>query len=253
MEICTMAGVDDSTDPLDLWKLSERYPFVEWGVLYNAGTQGAGRYPSFFWIEKLADELRRSSVTNRPRFALHICGTAITDFLQGTGHVSLIAKYFERIQINLSPAYMPAERIQPMLERNLKTTIITRHSPANAHLGLLLKPYRNHAVLFDKCNADDARWNTWPQQRYGVPCGYAGRLGPDNLLCELPYIRDSAGTDDFWICMDNTLRNTDGRFDLDRVAAALAVAEEAISNPQDLPETSEYRDKWLSGPKFRTY
>ena len=45
-----MTGADDSVDPKELFRISEKYPFVEWGILFSKSATGRYRYPSKEWI-----------------------------------------------------------------------------------------------------------------------------------------------------------------------------------------------------------
>ena len=50
----TLTGADESVEPMDLALLSDKYTFVEWGILFSQTRQGIEpRYPSYEWIEKL--------------------------------------------------------------------------------------------------------------------------------------------------------------------------------------------------------
>jgi hypothetical protein len=222
---CTLTGADDFTDLDALWALSKEYPFVEWGVLYSTSNQGkGGRYPSFAWIDALAERL---SDPDAPRFALHICGSAVGEFLRGVGHITRVAERFSRIQLNFRHADFLMDQIRDALDRHPYQTIITQYNLSNADLWLSLQDKYNHAVLFDESGGRGASPTHWPQsltiasKGRGPHCGYAGGLGPDNLTEALPQIQASA-TRPYWIDMESKLRNEHDRFDLTRATICLS-------------------------------
>lgn len=222
---CTLTGADDSTDLDDLWNISSEFGLglVEWGVLYSASNQGNGRYPSFGWIDRLTERLDRGQ---SPRFALHICGRAVKDFLEGEGHVQEVASAFPRIQVNFRAADYSAEDIKVMIRRNVAHTIVAQRNRANRDLWKELAGHSNHAILFDASGGRGLSPESWPDPLSGVACGYAGGLGPDNLETELPKIDSLARpVGAYWIDMEGKLREEQDRFDLRRARACLEVVQ----------------------------
>lgn len=211
---CTLTGADDHIQQADLWHLASQFRagMVEWGILYSANNQGAGRYPSFEWIEQLTTMMGRG---NTPRFSLHVCGRAVQQFLDGTGHVSEVAKAFPRVQVNFRAREYPLETIRAMMVRNADKTIITQHNFANAALWRDLRDFGNHAVLFDQSGGRGVSPAAWPAPIEGVRVGYAGGLGLDNLATELVKIRTAAGHGTgYWIDAEGKLRDKQDRFDI---------------------------------------
>ncbi len=47
----TVTGADDSINYYRLFELSEKYPFVEWGLLLSKNSEGYPRFPTWNWIE----------------------------------------------------------------------------------------------------------------------------------------------------------------------------------------------------------
>lgn len=67
----TITGADDSVDVSELSRLTDEFPFVEWGILFSQSKQGTKRYPSWEWIESLVEEKRRWLLTKEDRGAMH--------------------------------------------------------------------------------------------------------------------------------------------------------------------------------------
>lgn len=236
---CTVTGADNSTDLEALWKLARQYPFVEFGILYSQDRQGVGRYPSFEWIDSLVERMAKC---NPPNFALHICGSAVHDFLAGEGHVARIAHRFPRIQLNLREEKHDIQDLRAALDRYFWQTIITQMNGANASLWRKLSDKRNHAVLFDESGGTGKARAEWPGPlsitHEGLPfeaidplCGYAGGIGPDNIDEILPQVDAAAAGRKYWIDMEGKLRDDEDRFDLHKVEQVLNACQHFL-NPQ---------------------
>lgn len=224
--LCTLTGADDTIDPGDLFRLSDEFPFVEWGILYHASKQGQGRYPSFSWIETLC-----SQMPPRPhaRFAFHVCGEeAIKDFPTGNGDTFRKSLPFGRVQINFVATRYDPELVIGAVRRNRGKKTITQHNATNAGLWPILAGYSNHAVLFDTSGGRGISPEVWPSRLSTKDCGYAGGLGPDNLARELPRIQQAAGQNPYWIDMEGKLRNEADRFDLARARLCLEIFHQFI-------------------------
>ena len=231
LRYCTLTGIDETTDLATVWALAERYPFVEFGVLYSQSQQGQGRDPGTEWLRTLAGSLPASPA--RPRFALHVCGTAAVDqLIAGIGFAAELARPFDRIQVNFQSDRYPLAAVRALLARHSRQEIITQHNEANATLWQSLADAPNHAVLFDTSGGRGIERSDWPAPLPGVRCGYAGGLGPDQLAAQRERIRVAAGEVPFWIDMEGKLRDSDDRFDLARAQAVLSTVAHALS---DLP------------------
>lgn len=224
---CTLTGADNFiaydtfsyfTRACESWLFTVR---PEWGILYSSSQQGVGRYPSMEWINGLC-EWRKAHGHLNTRFALHVCGSAVRDFIDGAGHVTEVARHFDRVQLNFRSDKFDLSAILFMLERNANKTIITQFNDVNAGLAYSLREHVNHAVLFDASGGRGVLCQDWPPSIPGVACGYAGGLGPDTIKIEFPKIVSAATGAPFWIDMEGKLRDDQDRFDLARVDLLLA-------------------------------
>lgn len=227
MDRCTLTGADDSIPQELLWDLAKPYQFdsrqgqVEWGILYSRSQQGTGRYPSFSWIETLVRCVAVHEPHERPKFALHVCGKAVEDFVQGIGHVTEVARHFDRVQLNFQAANYSLPTLRAMLNRNAGRCIITQYNDGNQHLAGVLTSSFNHAVLFDSSGGQGIERSNWPAPLPAVYCGYAGGLGPDNIQQQLTRIHHVTAGRGYWIDMEGKLRNSGDRFDVDQVKKVL--------------------------------
>lgn len=228
---CTLTGADEHINPDDLWSLSMRFPFVEWGILYSNNRQGDGRYPSFEWINALVKKNGAPAVRGKlPNFALHICGGAVHEFIADP-HGSAVGKVvsgggFQRVQLNFNIQRKSIDMVnlRRALDLCRAKTIITQHNDNNQGVWRCLGGMRNHAVLFDASGGSGRECAHWPEplvksnpglgeEEYPV-CGYAGGLGPDNVAENLLRIHAAADGHPYWIDMEGRLRDKNDLFDL---------------------------------------
>lgn len=257
LQRCTLTGIDESTDFADIWALSDRYPFVEFGVLFSVtqsrmDTKDANRYPSIEWIEALAAEARQRP---GPQFALHVCGRAVGDFLDvvndGNSHgpylgdIRPLLDVFGRIQLNLRAVMSTAEGIRNAVRHYPEHTFITQHNEANQRLTDELSGLVGHAVLFDQSGgrgvSPAAGWSAPVAGKY---CGYAGGLGPANLAHQLVAIEAAANGHPYWVDMEGRLRDDEDQFDIARAHECLAIAG-ALLERAKTPDA-----EWLDIPDF---
>lgn len=230
--LCTLTGVDDTVAEDTLWAMARDYPFVEWGVLYSENNQGTGRYLSYRRIEALTTRMRKC---DPPNFALHICGRAVRDFINGAdSRVMRIARAFKRIQLNFRYNTGDLVSLRKMMAREQHRIIITQHNSTNRLLWRALSDMPNHAVLFDESGGRGQVCTDWPEPlnitREQMPfdaidpmCGYAGGLGPDNLVDEIPRIYAAANGRPCWMDMETRLRDDQDRFDTHKAQQCLEI------------------------------
>jgi len=190
----TITGVDAYTD---LTKLPGN---VEIGLLYSLAATTSNRYPSHFELRQILRLLG-----NRPS-SLHVCGKkARNELIEGKCYD--LTNRVQRIQINgkVSPAELE------YVCRAFRThTIITQHSSFNDNLLKVDEP--NHAILVDSSGGRGITPKNWELPRTRKDVGFAGGLGSENIIEELKRIK-LLTTNNFWIDMEEKLRNEDDLFD----------------------------------------
>lgn len=243
----TVTGADDSVKPLDLLRLSERFPFVEWGILVSGSQQGGARFPSQQWLGDLrlfalgvpADQLQLS---------MHVCGRWVRDICEGV-FTTLLAEVlpnemgyslwsrFQRVQLNFhayahkikAPAFYDALRRMCGGQQ-----VIFQCDGVNDHLVLTADENGEDVVpLFDKSGGAGVVPGEWPRpiRNRRLYTGYAGGLAPHNVVDELMRIAAVTEPDDrIWIDCETHVRSEDDRrFDLGRVVAFLEAVEPHVT------------------------
>ncbi|WP_291517410.1 hypothetical protein [Acidovorax sp.] len=252
---CTLTGVDEKTALHELIDLSVDHPIAEWGFLYSPKRQGQpGRYPSIAMLGKSFSDLPANV-----RVALHVCGQGVPDLLAGESKVSrLVAMVGERggrVQLNFNQTREPIDldALRDFLKANHALQVITQHNDANSHVWPALQGAGNHAVLFDSSGGRGILAGQWQQALNGVPCGYAGGLGCNNLDEQLEAIAAAAGSASTWIDMEGSLRRMDADghdwFSLEHCTDCLAIASERISRHVEVSAEDGWwvsSDQWFS-------
>ena len=234
----TITGADNSTNPVDLFNLSEKYPFVEWGILASAGSGGQPRYPGMGWVQALQMQVRNfyRLPQEQPRMCLHLCGRWVRDLLVGNVSVpSWMFDEFDRVQLNF---HAERNHCQPVDFRSalegiggerqyifqLDGVLGNKHMMSLLAVNNAAKPL-DLAPLYDISGGAGILPPSWPKPIPNLYMGYAGGLGPDNLEEQIPKIAEAAGDARFWIDMETRVRSANDRiFDLKKVERCLEIA-----------------------------
>lgn len=248
----TITGADDGTEMNDLFALSQKYPFVEWGILASESQAGRPRYPGRHWMGNFQQGvLLRDYVKS----SLHLCGAYVHQLLIGNNIIPYRMDVgFQRIQLNFhaqkyncDPFLMFRElkeisNIESSIEPHARQFIFQIDGSLGNRFLEGVYQNNNAAVhvdavpLFDISSGCGILPTEWPKPIYrdhaGAHCyhGYAGGLGPDNLAEQIPLIADRAGDCRFWIDMETKVRSDDDTlFDLAKVERCLEICKPFIT------------------------
>lgn len=210
----TITGADDSIEPYVLERLTDEFPFVEWGILLSVSRFGQPRYPSLGWLLEL-ERYRAAGGSYQP-MAMHLCGVASLATAAGKP-MWLPNASFGRVQLNgIEPTYSPLPRFRGeyiLQARPASLEAVAAWARAQAQKGQAV------SVLCDGSGGRGVRHEgEWPTPPEGVRLGYAGGIGPDNVTEVLRSLEGRAPT---WIDLESGVRTDDDRFDLAKVRAVL--------------------------------
>jgi phosphoribosylanthranilate isomerase len=244
LESVTITGADDAVDVASLVALSTEFPFVEWGILVSELRAGTSRYPSREWMIALEDaathHVRTNDVSRKPmKLAAHFCGAVARAALAGRLHDLPVIERAQRIQVNgyvaasfglaLFAQKMPCYEVilQVRLEAELQNA---------AHEVMSM---RSGSLLFDPSGGRGIEPFKWPRAPLGARMGYAGGIGPENVVDVVQRIYEDSGmltSEPFWIDMESGVR-TDDRFDLGKACAVLEAVKQLCCVPPAKPGT----------------
>jgi len=192
-------GADDTVAPSRLKEISDKHPWVEWGVLFRDEKAGLPRYASEKWLA----ELGKVNSARQMRLAGHLCATHVDELLRGdTSFVSKLHHEvgFQRVQVNataangadismfateagsqrcveaLRKAMVALPRVEFIMQRNEQTR------PIWAPMLALESLPPNVSFLFDESMGLGVSCGAWaaPPPSH-VTFGYAGGLNPGNI------------------------------------------------------------------------
>lgn len=255
LRFVTLTGADDSVrDPNLLAEFSREFEFVEWGILIGSGTDrettGNHRFPSLGWIDWLAEVKARNPAIN---LSLHVCGDPLRqviagrpEFLIGLGE---ILKAFGRTQLNFhgeTQAFGTDRRIADSFDElkaaGWEPEIIFQFDGRNNGLWKTAGA-RGHkcAGLYDRSHGAGVVPDEWPPATDELPEGYAGGLGPENVVEELKRILRASDSDSnctLWIDMETKLFDEAGEF-------SLGICRQVVENL--CAADREYPQGWVFG------
>lgn len=212
----TFTGADERTKQKNLYKMFEKHPKIEWGILLSKNN-GRARYPGTNWIEDLVGEYPSLPIS------FHFCGEYVKEMISGDfAKLELpFIKGSSRIQINFHNNDILdcsgfLEKIKKMnnqfiFQVNDKSLFVYEEAKIQCN---------NVFPLFDKSAGTGTTPDSWPISNGYA--GYAGGLGPDNLLEELSRI--NLVSNEVWIDFETKVRNNFDEFDLNIVETCYQIA-----------------------------
>jgi phosphoribosylanthranilate isomerase len=234
--IVTITGADDAVNPYDLIALSEKYEFVEWGILFSSTAYGKDRYPTIGWRKLLY--AAAMSAGNMVNLSAHLCGRFVDERLASTSSIHTeVETFFRRIQFNRFNADN-AHRILKYSTIAGAAVIVPYNSNTRSTLESIKPEYREHiSVLFDGSGGRGISPTTWPESDpYAFCCGYAGGINEDNVenvLTELV-----KGNEKFWIDLETGARTNDDKFDIAKVERILEKASKFYGDKVEKEKSS---------------
>ena len=239
LKTVTFTGADDHTHIPALRELSQKYPFVEWGILVSAKHTGVSpRYPSPAWITDLQ---RDQELCASMKLSLHVCGRWVRQLLMGKPEEFEATRYldmFSRVQLNFhgeANEFLPDSFARTVSAWGKDIIMQLDGEMGNEYLESLYEDERDAYGLFDVSGGAGITPDEWPSPIYMrdpdsyAYHGYAGGLGPHNLAEEIPKILAASKGAPIWIDMETHVR-TKERFDLRLVQQCCEIAQEFIDN-----------------------
>lgn len=188
-DFITFTGADDRTRISGMAALSARYP-IEWGILFNPDRQGRDpRFPGQVTLELMA--------SSGFRLSAHLCGEASDAVMRGRPlRPPVPFDGFARAQLNhAKPSVEAIGRFQQSRKLRAIAQCRGERFPEDASIDWLHDLSGGRGI-------ETPTWPTYP----GRLAGYAGGIGPDNVLDAIAAI---GATGPYWIDMESRIRTDD--------------------------------------------
>jgi hypothetical protein len=219
----TFTGIDARTDVERVEYLSMTYP-VEWGILFSERNQGkVNRYPA------LTDliHLMGSPILNKGlNLSAHICGRYSRTIMEQGADIPIeffLRAGFARTQINVADGEtMVHGDIRPERAADFAKAIRADKAIVQCRGNFPDDPRVDW--LFDVSGGAGIQPKSWDAHALtsSAFCGYAGGIGPDNVVDILERISwTHPEGKPFWIDMEGNIRNDADWLDLDKCEAVL--------------------------------
>jgi hypothetical protein len=240
LRMVTFTGADESVNPRELLnEVVYPYPYVELGLLVSPKhtLKGGEQCPSLAWIDSLNDEIQNFPYDNlRCCLALHVCSDWCRDFVQGGDRLLNVMQerinYFGRIQLNFKASDSnpnPMAFAQQLKKLRNKPEVIVQVLDENIEFAYALKQlWPRTSVLFDESRGKGVLPKNRRTPLNGLVCGYAGGIGPDNILSEIGKIQQAVPQDydETWIDMQGKVRSEDKKcFEIRKIIPCLEQAK----------------------------
>lgn len=225
----TLTGADDSVSPQEIIKLSNEFDFVEFGILIGSGIKGSSRFPSVCWINKLCELARNQP--KQPHLAIHACGESLDGLLTKINDPKKKCRLFnklggdirefKRIQLNFHGGEINFRESENLKNNLLEYTQQVNWTPEVIYQldGVNDWLYENNDVkdnrefprneesgLFDRSHGAGVTPDSWPKPVHKTKYGWAGGIGPDNIVESIKKINEIAmAKHDHWIDMETKL------------------------------------------------
>lgn len=227
----TITGIDQLTEIDGLKELQEKFPWVEFGILFSKHWDKNGqRYPNpAYLLPELADRGLHLSA--------HICGSMARELIETNiwqPFAELIQYYtflFDRVQLNVAPMSFPGIQSSPLSTPSFcKELIIQQRSTMDIDVYKAIDNKRNYvSILFDQSGGRGQFLDmTDINQNPYIKAGYAGGINANNVATVLNHFFKKANHP-FWIDVESEVRTRD-YLDLEKVYKLLTNAKEVIDN-----------------------
>jgi phosphoribosylanthranilate isomerase len=220
--IVTVTGADDNVMPDDLIKLSKKYEFVEWGILFSATQSGTKRYPTKEWRNALYAATLESAIPIN--LSAHLCGQFVDQRLYSRDYLTTeVEIFYRRVQFNKFNEDN-SKYVLDYAENNSTPTIF----PCNKKTREIIEKIEDKSrlsVLFDSSGGNGIAPKEWPDHMKGTfLCGYAGGIDETNVADTITRLGVRYLDKPFWIDLETGARDENNEFDVNKVERILEKA-----------------------------
>jgi len=226
----TITGADDKITFNDLKTIQDKYPFVEWAILFSRSKCGQQRYPS-------EEHLKTHFENNELNLAAHFCGWYSAQVLENQNFqlITDLPSCFKRIQINYNfkvAKDWDINHFMAFAEGVEDREFIFQYNKSNAETldeqEIIGIPSNVH-FLHDGSGGRGTEIKEFQEPFNNIYTGYSGGISTDNIKTICETLNNMKNTNNVWIDMESGVR-TDNEFDLKKVETILSACSTFIKN-----------------------
>lgn len=229
----TIAGIDHTISQEELIEISEKYPFVEWGILLSGSRRGEKRYPDFNWIRSFLDKTKDNSKVN---ISIHACGSYVRELKQCKfSFRNLIYNTrVNRIQINCLSEQLSKDELFNITHciPHLEYEIILPTKTFSIVKYVIQEQVDSRiSVLYDCSGGKGIELDNYCISSYGkYKLGMAGGINPNNIKQVLADITryDTYQDEPDWIDLESGVRDENNNFVISKVVDILEEANKYL-------------------------
>lgn len=218
----TFTGADNQTNIKELFELQEKYPFVEWGILFSQKKAGEQRYPTLDYVKQLTYPLELSA---------HFCGWYSREVIENHNFnlINDLSEPFRRVQLNYNfKDSKTIEELFKFVEVMWSKKIILQYNENNKKFidNIIYIP-KNVNFLYDNSGGRGIAIQEIENPIESYYTGYSGGLNEENIESICQSIIENKNNCQTWIDIETGVR-TDEEFDLQKVRKILEKIERII-------------------------
>ncbi len=239
----TITGADNNTDINKLVELQNRFPIVEWAILFTKDLICKPRFPNQSWM----DELCKHDVN----LSAHFCGWYSKEVLEHDNFklITDLPKQFKRVQLNYNfkrNKFWDITHLIRFLKTNKDRSIILQYNNSNAEaIAGYLEAVNDFSqdipdnlhFLYD-ASGGAGKVIELIDNPFETYTGYAGGISDLNVLSICEKIENFNNPSTVFIDMESGIR-TNNEFDLDKVTSVLTQFENKINKGKFVSNTNK--------------
>lgn len=175
----TITGADDLTNISDLVEITNKFPFVEWGILFSKNKEGQYRYPKKEWI----NQVTKAGIP----LSAHLCGAYTRDIFEkyDTSFLKKLKGNWKRVQLNYNfknqGDYSQCCNVAQMLQEVNDKNYIFQFNKSNENFikGLVHVEVTNWDILFDSSGGRGTQIKILQEPFKNIYTGYSGGIDPE--------------------------------------------------------------------------
>ena len=220
-----IAGIDNNTPITELERLTEQYPFVEWGVLFSKHKMGQKRYPSLDKIQEFCD-------ASIGYMSAHFCGAYPREILE-KGEFNEVVKLnskFDSIQLNYNFSRSKKWDLGNLTDLlKITDSVILQQNKSNESYLKSILYSGQIRYLYDASGGRGTEIKHIQTPKWLNYTGYAGGIKTHNVEAICRKIINNKDNRKVWIDLESGARDEFNNFSIQNAEKILEISSKFIN------------------------